>query len=137
MFLAQTPQTRGPLAWPAQIVVRLATMVKLRSCERIHTDFPVMFAGETYVGEGTVLNMSVPGCAIQSRKQVPPGSYLEMRLLVPDSRSPLRVGLAKVRWCEERRFGVEFIQMPGGDQVRLGQFVKHDMVHRRPLRSHA
>ena len=105
------------------------TMVKLRVYERLHTDFPVMFAGETYVGEGTVLNESVPGCAIQSRERVQPGAYLEMRLLVPDSASPLRVGLAKVRWSEERRFGVEFIQMPGRDQVRLGQLVKHDVPH--------
>ena len=112
-------------------------MVKFRSCERLYTEFPVMFAGETYVGEGTVLNVSVPGCTIQSRKRVQPGSYLEMRLLVPDSASPLRIRLAKVRWCEERRFGVEFIQLPSGDQVRLGQFVKHDIPRTRPLRSHA
>jgi hypothetical protein len=113
------------------------TMVKFRYCERVYTDFPVIFAGETYVGEGTVLNVSGPGCAIQSRKRVQPGSYLEMRLLVPDSASPLRVGLAKVRWCEERRFGVEFIQMPGGDQVRLSQFVKNDAPHSQPHRSSA
>jgi PilZ domain len=113
------------------------TVVKFRYCERVYTDFPVVFAGETYVGEGTVLNVSVPGCAIQSRKRVQPGSYLEMRLLVPDSNSPLRVGLAKVRWCEERRFGVEFIQMPGGDQVLLGQLVKNDVPHSRPSRSSA
>jgi len=110
-------------------------MVKFRSCERVHADFPVMFAGETYVGEGTVLNVSVPGCAIQSGKRVQPGSYLEMRLLVPDSNPPLRVGLAKVRWCEERRFGVEFIQMPGGDQMRLGQLANHNMPHTGPRRS--
>ena len=104
----------------------LSSMSKLRYCERVHTDFPVMFAGEAYVGEGTVLNVSVPGCAIHSRKQVEPGSYLEMRMLVPDTTAPLRVGLAKVRWCEGRRFGVEFIQMPGEDQVRLGRLVKNE-----------
>jgi PilZ domain-containing protein len=112
-------------------------MVKYRYCERVSTDFPGMFAGETCVGEGTVLNISVPGCAIQSRKPVQRGSYLEMRLLVPDSLSPLRVGLAQVRWCEEQRFGVEFIQMPGGDQVRLGQLVNNDAPHSRPPRSSA
>ena len=96
-------------------------MVKLRYCERVHTQFPVVFAGEAYVGEGTVLNLSVPGCAIHSRKPVQPGSYLEMRMLVPDITPPLRVGLAKVRWCEE------FIQMPGQDQVRLGRLVKNEI----------
>lgn len=102
-------------------------MSKLRYCERIDTHFPVVFAGEAYVGEGTVLNVSVPGCAVHSRKRVKPGSYLEMRMLVPDTSSPLRVGLAKVRWCDGRRFGVEFIRMPGEDQVRLGRLVKNQV----------
>jgi PilZ domain-containing protein len=70
------------------------------------------------------VNVSIPGCAIQSRKRVQPGSYLEMRVLVPEATSSLHVGLAKVRWCEGRRFGVEFIRMPGEDQIRLGRLVK-------------
>lgn len=45
-------------------------------------------------------------------------------MLVPDTTSPLEVGLAKVRWSEGHRFGVEFIRMPGGDQIRLGRLVK-------------
>jgi hypothetical protein len=73
-----------------------------------------------------VFNVSVPGCAIHSRKQVRAGTYLEMRMLMPDTTSPLRIGLAKVRWCERRQFGVEFIQMPGGDQVRLGLLVRNE-----------
>lgn len=112
-------------------------MTKLRYCERVHTYFPVVFAGEAYVGEGTVLNVSVPGCAVHSRKRVQAGSYLEMRMLVPDTTSPLRVGLAKVRWCEGRRFGVEFIQMPGEDQVRLGRLVRKHVPLAPPPQSSA
>jgi hypothetical protein len=103
--------------------------MKLRSCKRVRTQFPVIFAGESYVGEGTVLNVSVPGCAILSRKAVQPGSYLEMKVLVPDLEMPLTVGLGKVRWREGRRFGVEFIQMPGRDQVRLGRLIKEQLSY--------
>ena len=99
-------------------------MIKLRYCPRVHSNFPVVFTSERCVGEGMVLNVSIPGCAIQSRKRVQPGSYLEMKVLVPDATSPLHIGLAKVRWCEGRRFGVEFIRMPGEDQIRLGRLVK-------------
>jgi hypothetical protein len=106
------PRTRGDL------------VVNIRYCERISTEYPVIFAGEFYVGEGTVLNVSVPGCEIRSKKQVEPGAYLEMTILVPDNHSSLRVGLAKVRWCNGQRFGVEFIRMLGEDQVRLGRLVK-------------
>ena len=128
----------GTLSPPNRLTEKESTaMAKLRHCERVHTHFPVVFAGEAYVGEGTVLNVSVPGCAVHSRKRVQPGSYLEMRMLVPDTTSPLRVGLAKVRWCEGRRFGVEFIQMPGEDQVRLGRLVKNEVPPALPPRSSA
>lgn len=98
--------------------------MKLRYCSRVETHFPVIFAGDEFVGEGTVLNVSVPGCAVHSKKEVVPGSYLEMKVLVPDTSPPLSVGLARVRWREGQRFGVEFIRMPGDDQVRLGRLVK-------------
>jgi hypothetical protein len=98
--------------------------MKLRYCTRVETHLPVVFAGESLVGEGTVLNLSVPGCAIFSRKPVRPGAYLEMKVLLPDATPPLSVGLAKVRWCDGRHFGVEFIRMPGDDQVRLGRLVR-------------
>ncbi len=112
-------------------------MAKLRYCERVSTHFPVIFAGEAYVGEGTVLNVSVPGCAIHSKKSVSPGSYLEMRMLVPDTTSPLAVGMARVRWCDGRRFGVEFIRMRGEDQVRLGRLVKKQIPFAPPPKSSA
>jgi hypothetical protein len=101
-----------------------SSMIKLRYCPRVHSNFPVVFTNERCVAEGLVVNVSIPGCAIQSRKRVQPGSYLEMRVLVPEATSSLHVGLAKVRWCEGRRFGVEFIRMPGEDQIRLGRLVK-------------
>jgi len=128
----------GTLCSPHPLTEKESTiMAKLRYCERVHTHFPVVFAGEAYVGEGTVLNVSVPGCAVHSRKRVQTGSYLELRMLVPDTTSPLRVGLAKVRWCEGQRFGVEFIKMPGEDQVRLGRLVKNEFPLALPPRSGA
>jgi len=110
--------------------------VNIRYCERITTEYPVIFAGESYVGEGTVLNVSVPGCEILSKKPVEPGAYLEMKILVPDSDSSLWVGLAKVRWCNGHRFGVEFIRMLGEDQVRLGRLVKQYGSSPLPTRLH-
>lgn len=65
----------GTLDSPNRLTEKEPTiMAKLRYCERVHTRFPVVFAGEAYVGERTVLNVSVPGCAVHSRKRVQPGS---------------------------------------------------------------
>ena len=106
--------------------------MKLRYCTRIETHFPVVFAGEAFVGEGTVFNVSVPGCAISSKKPVRSGSFLEMKVLLPDATPALSVGLARVRWCDGQCFGVEFIRMPGDDQVRLGRLVRRQA----PLEAH-
>jgi hypothetical protein len=102
--------------------------MKLRYCSRIDTRLPVVFSSDALVAEGTVLNMSVPGCVISSRKPLRSGSFLEMKVLLPDSAPPLTVGLARVRWSEGQRFGVEFIRMDGTDQVRLGRLVKEQAV---------
>jgi len=98
--------------------------MKLRYSERVLTEFPVIFAGDSFVGEGTVHNVSVPGCAVVSSRRVELGAYLEMKVLMPDNGPSLCVELAKIRWRKGRRFGVEFIRMPGVDQVRLGRLVK-------------
>jgi hypothetical protein len=111
--------------------------MKIRYSERVLTHIPVIFASDDYVGEGTVNNVSVPGCEVMSSKAVEPGSYLEMKLLMPDNGPTLCVGLAKIRWSKGRRFGVEFIRMPGGDQIRLGRLVKQERVLRSNARLHA
>ena len=108
--------------------------MKLRYCERVETHFPVIFSGDSYVDEGTVINVSVPGCEVLSKRRVTPGSFMEMKVLVPDNMSSLCVGLARVRWTDGHRFGVEFIRMPGHDQVRLGRLVKKDRPPRTPAR---
>ena len=102
--------------------------MKMRYNERVLTEFPVIFAGDSFVGEGTIQNVSVPGCEIVSNRMVEPGTYLEMKVLLPDDGPSLCVELGKIRWRKGRRFGVEFIRMPGVDQVRLGRLIKR---HRR------
>jgi hypothetical protein len=98
--------------------------MKIRYSERVPTEFPVIFACDSFVGEGTVTNVSVPGCSVVSERTVELGSYLEMKVLLPDDAPSLCVQLAKIRWRKGRRFGVEFIRMPGVDQVRLGRLIK-------------
>ena len=98
--------------------------MKLRYSERVRTKFPVIFSSDDVIGEGVVHDVSVPGCSMVSNTVVEPGTYLEMKVLMPDNSPSLCVELAKIRWRQGRRFGVEFIRMPGADQVRLGRLVK-------------
>lgn len=109
--------------------------MKMRYSERISTDFPVIFSGDAFVGEGTIHNVSVPGCEILSnRVEIEPGTYLEMKVLMPDNGPSLSIPLAKIRWRKGPRFGVEFIKMPGIDQVRLGRLIKRHRGSKRAAR---
>ena len=65
---------------------------------------PVIFASE-FVGEGTVVDVGVPGCAVESDISPLPGDYVRLHVLMPDQEGLLEVGLAKVRWAKQRRFG--------------------------------
>src|SRR5689334_14054113 len=88
---ASAPKDR-PAASAGQTMQRKPVM-KIRYSERVPTKFPVIFAGDSFVGEGTVNNVSVPGCAIVSDRTVEPGTYLEMKVLLPDNAPSLCVEL--------------------------------------------
>jgi hypothetical protein len=95
----------------------------LRTSPRIPVECPTVFSGDHIVGEGVVVNLSVPGCAIKTSKVLRKGDYLELRVLIPDQTSPLAVDLAKVRWEHNGHFGLQFIRMCPSDQDRLAQLL--------------
>jgi PilZ domain len=97
----------------------------LRTSPRIPVQCLTVFSGDHLVGEGVVVNLSVPGCAIKTSKALRKGDYLELRVLIPDQTAPLAVDLAKVRWEHNGHFGLQFIRMRPSDQHRLVQLLKN------------
>jgi hypothetical protein len=69
---------------------------------------PVIFPCDEFVGEGTVVDLGVPGCAVESDIGPLPGDYVQLRVLMPDEEGPLEEGLRKVRWQDMERFGLSF-----------------------------
>ena len=45
---------------------------------------PVIFASEKFVGEGTILDLSVPGCAVHSDVVPLSGDYVRLHVVMPD-----------------------------------------------------
>src|SRR5689334_23130587 len=84
--------------------------MKARYRDRIVLRSPVTFSSGSLIGEGQVLDLTAPGCLIESPVAVSKGQYLQLKLILPVLKSPLSVDLAAVRWTNERRFGVEFIK---------------------------
>ncbi len=82
-----------------------------------------MFAGVPFIGEGSVHNLSQTGCTVECDRTVLEGSYMKLRLLLPDRASSLCIELAAVRWVREHCFGVEFLRLSPDDGTRLADFL--------------
>jgi hypothetical protein len=72
---------------------------------------------------GTVVNLSRGGCAVQGRVPVCKGDYLRIRIFPAPNLSPIEVGLAPVRWSTNDQFGVEFITLTPQDARRLQSYL--------------
>ena len=97
--------------------------MKQRYRPRVGLRVPVRFAGQAEVGQGQILDLTVPGCLIESRTVVGQGDSLQLEIYIPGQRFPLSVSLAVVRWTKGKRFGVEFIKMHYSQQRLLHRFM--------------
>lgn len=97
--------------------------MELRKHQRFPVELPISFMAEELEGEGTIYNLSMEGCAVESNTQVPEDSYLQLQIHIPDHDSPIIVELAAVRWALRREFGVEFTSLRSEDRERLQRYV--------------
>ena len=65
--------------------------MKPRYKPRLSLKSPAVFAVKGEVGQGRVLNLTNPGCLIESSVVVKPGDYLKLKLLLEGLKSPLLI----------------------------------------------
>lgn len=90
---------------------------------RVPVECSVVFSGDAMTGEGRVVDVSLPGCLMET-PYLKPGDYVQLKLSLPDQKATLNVPLAVVRWTDGSRIGVEFIRSSEEDQARLTRFVQ-------------
>jgi hypothetical protein len=100
--------------------------MQARYSEHIQAKGRVIIAGDFHVNEGRILNLTVPGCLLESPLCMNKGDSIKLKLFLPGLHSPFSVELAVVRWINGFQFGVEFIKMGEGDQRLLHQFIAQD-----------
>ena len=92
---------------PCQEVARPSMVV--RKHPRFAVQLPVSFSTEEVDADGTVYNLSLGGCRVESDHPMQGGEYVALRLRVSYDESPISVQVAVVRWSAGGDFGLEFL----------------------------
>ena len=95
-----------------------------REYRRLPTRLPVAFhsvdPSENVQGSGTVLNLSIDGCGIESNRLLRRGLVLHLQIPPTPSNLPIEVHAAVVRSVNGSRAGLKFLKMHkrDGDHLR-------------------
>jgi c-di-GMP-binding flagellar brake protein YcgR len=92
---------------------------------RFHAQFRSSFSSVAMVGgEGSLMDLSIRGCRIESLTDVKPGATLEVRVETIEGEPPIQIQAAIVRWSRERQFGLEFEVIAPTEWAHLQDIVK-------------
>lgn len=102
--------------------------------QRQNQRFPVRFRSSftslnIVGGDGTLIDLSLRGCRIDSAVDVRPGTSLELRIQASEDEPPLKVQEAVVRWSRPRQFGLEFVTLAPEEWARLQHTVTQLELH--------
>jgi hypothetical protein len=95
-----------------------------RATPRLRVQFRTTFSASSKLeGAGTILDLSLGGCRIESPVTVEPGVSLELRIYAPDVEWPLMIEAASVQWVSGQIFGLAFFRITESEHQRLGQVI--------------
>ncbi|MFQ5931668.1 MAG: PilZ domain-containing protein [Nitrospiraceae bacterium] len=94
-----------------------------RSHPRYPVQFPIAILRNGIRGQGSTLNLSIAGCAMESSLGIQQGSQLAALLHLPDENPPMEVELVAVRWANGQKQGLQFLRLQPQELARLRQFV--------------
>ncbi len=92
--------------------------IERRKFPRVEVKFKVTlaFKGGQTEGTGTLINLTMGGCAINSTTRVEKEAFLDLSLQMPGSDQTVRIEGAGVRWTQQGALGVEFHTMKMGQE---------------------
>ena len=80
--------------------------MKQRYTKREPVQSTCILSCEGMMGQGQLLNLSVPGCLLKTSMKLKVGQYVDLRLSFPTSATALQVKLAAVRWAKNGQVGL-------------------------------
>ena len=98
--------------------------MKPRRSRRVAVQLPVTLRDASLQGQGTVVNISIDGCAALTKPILAVGSYYSLDIELPQEGAALEIELAAVRWQAGDRCGMEFIRVREERKAELQAFVR-------------
>ncbi len=81
--------------------------------------FPLTFTSQQMRGGGTVVNLSIQGCQIETGTSLIRGDVLFLRIQGTDGQPLFAVDAAVVRTIEGKQAGIEFLRVHNEEMERL------------------
>ncbi len=94
-----------------------------RQVQRFAVQLPVLFGDQAPSEQGTILNISMEGCALTAERIPELHTHVSIQIDLPDGTEPIDIELAGVRWVTDYRCGLEFIRVSGESLARLRAFI--------------
>lgn len=96
-----------------------------RAYVRLSVRYPVTFTGDA-AGAGTIANLSIQGCGIETDAVPPQGAILRLTLHETTGQPAVEVEAAVVRAVVPRlrQVGVEFLRLQAGEQEKLRRVIE-------------
>ena len=99
--------------------------IESRKHHRIPVTFKVTlsFSDGKAEGQGSILNISQGGCAVQGSRRVPEQALLRLCIQPSDWIEQIVVENASVKWARGRDFGVEFMNVEAHSRDQIQQLL--------------
>jgi c-di-GMP-binding flagellar brake protein YcgR len=95
-----------------------------REYVRIPVHASAAFSGEQVQGKGTLVNLSMSGCAMQTNVLPRPGEVLWLRLDGWNGYPQVVIDAARVRTLEKQEVGLEVLRVQDGEKKKLQQVIE-------------
>ncbi|MCP9446771.1 MAG: PilZ domain-containing protein [Nitrospira sp.] len=103
---------------------------------RYAVQYPIIFGASFCVGEGHLLDLSFRGCSIHCDRRLPVGEPVRLGVLLPDRAKALSIENGIIKWAQDGRFGVEFLDLSLDTRQRLNRELRGALIHRLERRGH-
>ena len=83
----------------------------VRNHPRFPIQWPTVYGGDDFIGQGTILDVSLMGCRMAGTMPPEPGLRLSLCVYPAHRNTEIYVEEARVKWITGEQFGIEFVKV--------------------------